>query len=226
MIENPIILLLVFPLVGYVVGSTPFGVIIARSKGVDLRKVGSGNVGATNVSRVLGKRLGYFCFALDVLKGFVPTMLAGMLICTGDGLPTLMQQAGWLAVGLGAILGHVFSFYLRFHGGKGVSTALGVILGIFPYFTWPGLVCLAIWVVVTLVSRYVSFGSIVAAIAFLPLFVAFYYSSVADLIPLLVFAAAVVLLILVRHRTNIRRLLAGTENKIGGKKQIANPDQG
>ncbi len=220
MIENPIILLLVFPLVGYVVGSTPFGVIIARSRGVDLRKVGSGNVGATNVARALGKRWGYFCFVLDVLKGFVPAMLAGMLVNTG-GMPTEMQQAGWLAAGLGAILGHVFSFYLRFHGGKGVSTALGVVLGIFPYFTWPGLVCLAIWVVTTLISRYVSFGSVVAALAFLPLFVGFNRENTQRLLPLLAFAAVVVLLILVRHRTNIRRLLAGTENKIGGKKQNA-----
>lgn len=218
MIENPIILLVVFPLVGYLIGSTPFGVLLARSKGINLRQVGSGNVGATNVSRALGKRWGYFCFVLDVLKGFVPVMLAGMLVNTGEGLPTLLQQAGWLAAGLGAILGHVFSFYLRFHGGKGASTALGVVLGVFPYFTLPGLVAFGIWIVVTLISRYVSFGSVAASLAFLPLFVGFNRSDVKNLLPLLVFAVVMVLLILIRHRTNIRRLLDGTESKIGSKK--------
>jgi len=116
---------------------------------------------------------------------------------------------------MGAIAGHVLSFYLRFRGGKGVATSLGVILGIYPYFTWAALAVLGLWVVVTLISRYVSLGSIVAAAAFVPLFVAFNLGSLGKVWPMGAFAAVMVALIVYRHRGNIRRLLAGKENKIG-----------
>ncbi|MCJ7544590.1 MAG: glycerol-3-phosphate 1-O-acyltransferase PlsY [Phycisphaerae bacterium] len=206
----------VFPLAAYVIGATPFGVILARVHGVDLRRVGSGNVGATNVARVLGPKWGYLCFALDVLKGLLPVALAGaMLQATGGQIPSPADQAAWLAVGLGAVLGHVCSFYLGFRGGKGVATALGVVLGMYPYFTGAGVVAMGLWVAVTLISRYVSLGSIVAAVAFVPLFGAFNYRNVGGLWPLLIFAGAVAALIVLRHRSNIRRLLEGTENKIG-----------
>ena len=214
MIQSPVILLVVLPLGAYVIGSTPFGVLIARSRGVDLRKVGSGNVGATNVARAVGRKWGYLCFALDVGKGLVPVLVVGLLLRGDARFPTLIHQAGWLAVGFGAIAGHVFSFYLRFRGGKGVATALGVVLGIFPYFTWAGMSALGLWVVVTLTTRYVSLGSIAAAIAFLPLFAAFNWPPT-GLWPLGIFAAAMAVLIVIRHRRNIRRLLSGTENKIG-----------
>lgn len=183
---------------------------------MDLRKAGSGNVGATNVGRVLGRRWGYLCFALDTTKGFVPSFLAGLLI-VGSGPPVPLQQAAWVGAGAGVILGHVFNFWLGFHGGKGVAAALGVVLGIYPYFTFAALAALGVWAVVTLVSRYVSLGSIVAATAFLPLFAAFNGGRTRDLWPLGLFAAAMVALLILRHRSNIRRLLAGTENKIGGR---------
>jgi len=214
---NPLVLLVVFPLAAYVIGATPFGVIIARAHGVDLRSSGSGNVGATNVGRVVGRRWGYLCFFLDVIKGAAPTLLAGWLLRPSTGAPGLLQQVSWLGVAFGAIAGHVFSFYLKFRGGKGVATALGVVLGMYPYFTFAGLVAFAIWIAVTLTSRYVSLGSIVAALSFLPLFVLWNWSAVPDLWPMGAFAAAMVALIIVRHRDNIRRLLAGEENKIGRK---------
>lgn len=212
------ILFVVFPLVAYLIGSTPFGVIIARCRGVDLRKVGSGNVGATNVVRSVGQIWGYLCFLLDVTKGFVPAFLAGLLLAGKDSAEmSVISQASWLSVGCGAIFGHVFSFWLKFKGGKGVATALGVVLGIFPYFTYAGICALGIWIGVTLISRYVSLGSIIAALAFLPLFALFNMEQLVNLWPLLIFAAAMIILILVRHRTNIRRLLKGQENKIGQK---------
>ncbi len=216
MIQHPIMMLVGFPLLAYVIGSTPFGVLIARSRGVDLRKAGSGNVGATNVGRTLGRKWGLLCFALDVAKGLIPVLVVGLLLRRQDGFPTLVHQASWLATGFGAIAGHVFSFYLKFRGGKGVATALGVVVGIFPYFTLPGLCVLAIWIAVTLISRYVSLGSVVAAVAFGPLFVAFNWPAT-DYWPLGIFAVAMALLIIVRHRSNIGRLLAGTENKISKK---------
>lgn len=214
MIENPAILLVVFPLAAYLIGSTPFGMIIAACKGVDLRRCGSGNVGATNVGRVLGRRWGYLCFFLDLAKGLIPAAAAGAMLHPQEGVPSLLCQAAWVGVGLGAIIGHVFTFWLKFRGGKGVATALGVVLGMFPYFTYAGLISLAVWIAVTLVSRYVSLGSIVAAVAFLPLFAAFNWQRLAELWPLCAFAAVVTVLIVLRHRGNIRRLVAGTENRI------------
>ena len=219
MTDHPVVLLVVLPLAAYAIGATPFGVILSRLRGVDLRTVGSGNVGATNVARALGRNWGYLCFFLDVGKGLAPVLVAGAILRPLAGFPTSLHQASWLAVGFGAIMGHVFSFYLRFRGGKGVATALGVVLGIFPYFTYAGLAAFALWVAVTLTSRYVSLGSVVAAAAFLPLFAGINQFvlgvSLADVWPLGVFAVAMAGLILVRHRRNIRRLLAGTESKIG-----------
>ncbi|MFA6134793.1 MAG: glycerol-3-phosphate 1-O-acyltransferase PlsY [Phycisphaerae bacterium] len=214
MSELPLIAFVVMPLAAYAVGSTPFGVILARARGVDLRKTGSGNVGATNVGRVLGRKWGYLCFALDVAKGALPTALAGWMLRGQADAPALAAQVAWLLVGMGAILGHVFSFWLTFRGGKGVATALGAVLGFYPYFTAAGLVALALWIVVTLASRYVSLGSIVAAVAFLPLFAAFNWSHAGQLWPFGAFAATMAALIILRHRGNIRRLLNGTENKI------------
>lgn len=227
MIDSPVILLIVFPLAAYGIGSTPVGVVLARMRGVDLRKVGSGNVGATNVGRALGHKWGYVCFFLDVAKGLGPVMVTGAVLRAAADFPTLLHQASWLAVGAGAIAGHVFSFYLGFRGGKGVATALGVVLGIWPYFTYAGLAAFAVWVVVTLTSRYISLGSVAAAVAFLPLFVATNCLALGvelgTLWPLGLFAAAMAALILVRHRSNIKRLLAGTESKIGRTRESPGP---
>ena len=213
--EHLWIALFVFPLIAYGIGSIPFGVLIARMYGKDLRKAGSGNVGATNVGRVVGRKWGYFCFLLDTGKGLAPTLAATLLIREEGSVVGPMQQGVLLVTAFGAIAGHVFSFYLRFRGGKGVATALGVVVGIYPYFTWAGLAALGVWVTVTLLSRYVSLGSIVAAISFVPLFVLFNWTHVLEIWPMGTFAAVMAALIIFRHRANIRRLLAGQENKIG-----------
>lgn len=208
------------PLAAYVIGSTPFGVIIARSKGIDLRKCGSGNVGATNVGRTMGKRWGMLCFTLDALKGFVPTLLAGYIIGAMHGVPKVHEQLLWLGVAAGCIFGHVWSFWLKGKGGKGVATSLGVVLGFFPYFTYAGLCAFALWIIVTKISRYVSLGSVCAAVAFTPLFIAFNWKTgIENLLPLGAFALFMCVLIIYLHRGNIKRLMAGTENKIGAKKE-------
>ena len=221
MIDNPWILLTMFPLAAYAAGSTPFGVIMARARKVDLRKCGSGNVGATNVGRVLGRSWGFLCFLLDVSKGFLPVLVAGILIRKGQSDLTTVQQASLLLTAFGAIAGHVASFWLRFRGGKGVATSLGVVLGVYPYFTWAGLCALGVWIVDTLLSRYVSLGSIAAAVAFLAFFVGFNLARLDRVWPLGAFAALMVVLIIVRHRSNIGRLLAGTENRIGAGRKNA-----
>jgi glycerol-3-phosphate acyltransferase PlsY len=211
---------LIFLAAGYLVGAIPFGVLLAAAKGVNLRASGSGNVGATNVARAMGRPWGLLCFALDVAKGFLPVLVAGIILrAQASGLVlSPVRQGLWVAAGLGCIVGHVFPFWLKFRGGKGVATSLGVLLGVYPYFTWAGLIAFALWILLTWWSRYVSVGSIVSAVAFLPIFAAVNYFLL-DVNPLALwplgsFALAVVILILIRHRANLRRLLAGTENKI------------
>jgi acyl phosphate:glycerol-3-phosphate acyltransferase len=218
MTVQPWVQWVVMPLAGYLAGSIPFGFLIGRAKGVDLRRTGSGNIGATNVARVLGRRWGYLSFGLDVAKGFVPVLAAGLILRQG-GL-TAGQQIAWILVALGCILGHIFTIFLGFRGGKGVATSLGVVLGFWPYLTVPGLAAFALWTVVTLASRYISLGSIIAAAAMGPLFVAdslLEGRPLGTVLPLLVFALAMAALVIYRHRGNIARLLAGTESKIGRK---------
>jgi len=205
----------------YLLGSIPFGLLIAKAHGKDLRSIGSGNIGATNVSRALGRKWAYVCFALDVLKGMVP-MLA-MLSFTRP-LSTQSQTEKvillwlWLAVGCGAILGHIFPIYVKFKGGKGVATSFGVALGLWPYYTICASFAIAIWVVVVLIWRYVSLASIAASVTFpLVLLLAIILTAGWDFInlwPLLITATAIPLMVIIRHRENIKRLRAGTESKI------------
>ncbi len=223
MSDNPLILFGLFPLAAYIIGSTPFGVIIAHAHGLNLRQAGSGNIGATNVGRVVGQKWGYICFVLDVLKGFGPVLLAGLFLRgSGDEMISAYKQAAWLAVAFGAISGHVFSFWLKFRGGKGVATSLGVLVGFWPYFTGTGLAALGVWLAVVFISRYVSLASIVAAGAFPLLFVGYCLLAgwrIGQLWPLLAFATAMAGLVILRHRSNIARLLNGTENKIGKRRR-------
>lgn len=202
----------------YLLGSIPFGLIIAKAHGKDLRSIGSGNIGATNVARALGRKWAYICFMLDMLKGLIP-MLAMMLIVRRlSSLSQAEQILLWLIAGIAAILGHMFPIYLKFKGGKGVATSLGVALGLWPYYTTCAFVALGVWVIVVLTWRYVSLASIVASIAFAATLLLIVLLTPGwdfiNLWPLLIAAAAIPLLVIIRHRENIKRLLAGTESKI------------
>ncbi len=213
--------------VAYLCGSVPFGLLVGRAHGLDIRAHGSGNIGATNVGRVLGRRWGVLVFVLDVLKGLLPTAAFGVLLRSWTG-PAACQAAeflAWLAVGVSAVLGHTFPVYIGFRGGKAVATSLGVALGVWPYFTLPALAAGAVWVGATLLSRYVSVGSVTAAGAF-PVFFAVLaavraeqWGSRRQLWPMYVFAAAVAGLIILRHRGNLTRLWRGTEPRIGGPRE-------
>jgi glycerol-3-phosphate acyltransferase PlsY len=198
----------------YLLGSIPFGLLITKAHGKDLRSIGSGNIGATNVSRALGRKWAYVCFALDVLKGMVP-MLVIMFIAKPAGVVMLLL---WLLVGCAAILGHIFPIYLKFKGGKGVATSFGIALGLWPYYTIGALFAIGTWVVVVLIWRYVSLASIVGSVIFpVVLILAIIIKPDWDfysLWPLLVAATAIPLMVIIRHRENIQRLLAGTESKI------------
>ena len=208
-------------LFAYLLGSVPFGLILAKAHGVDLRKIGSGNIGATNVSRALGKKWAYVCFALDVFKGMAP-MLAVKLFHLVDPEPTIAQLCLWMTAGCFAILGHVFPVYLKFKGGKGVATSLGVLLGLWPYLTVCGLLTFAVWAISVLICRYVSLSSIIAAAAFpVLLIVAITIKSTwhfQTLWPLIILACTMAALVIIRHRTNITRIMQGTESKIFEKK--------
>lgn len=214
----PYVLLIVF---AYLLGSVPFGLLIAKMHGIDLRKVGSGNIGATNAARTLGKKWGTLCFLLDVLKGLIPMLMVPLLgLAEKDAGP--LQLTLWLLVGCAAILGHVFPIYLKFKGGKGAATSLGIVLGLWPYYTLCGIGAFAVWTLIVFCWRYISLASILAALSF-PVFLAIAILCLENwtfvqLWPLLLIAALMSLLIVFRHRENIRRLAAGSEPKVFQKK--------
>jgi glycerol-3-phosphate acyltransferase PlsY len=218
-----IILYLIVAAVAYLLGSIPFGYLLVRIfRGEDIRRTGSGNIGATNVARSGAKGLGIATLALDALKGATAVGLAAFLAASkynlcGDFVedPCALPLRLMSLAALFAVLGHVFPVWLRFKGGKGVATALGVFCVLFPKAI---LVALAIFILVVAITRYVSLGSILGAIAF-P--VAAYFMQNADWFSLLL-ASGVSLIIVVKHHQNISRLLAGTENRFGGSKpQVA-----
>jgi acyl phosphate:glycerol-3-phosphate acyltransferase len=207
--------LALFLIGAYLLGSVSFGILIAAAHGIDLRKVGSGNIGATNLSRALGRHWAYVCFVLDLAKGLLPTLAAGVWLSENGTTKGLIAQ---LAVGCAAIIGHVFPLYLGFKGGKGVATSFGVALGLWPYYTICAVVTLLVWVVFVLIWRYVSLASLAAAFAF-PFVLIVSIVMVpswrfAELWPLMIVAMIIPVMVFVLHRDNIVRLLAGTENKI------------
>lgn len=214
-----------FPLLllaSFLCGSVPFGALIARAKGVDIRKHGSGNIGATNVWRVLGRGPGLLCFVLDVLKGLVPTLAAGAALgvlhpgATPGHIGTRTAWE-WLAIMAAAILGHMFSPWVGFRGGKGVATGLGSLLGVWPYLTAPAAGALVLWIALALITRYVSVASCAAALG-LPVLVWLWSWSGNDpaaVQPFIAASAVLGALVVLRHRANLRRLWAGTENRIG-----------
>jgi glycerol-3-phosphate acyltransferase PlsY len=201
--------------VSYLLGSIPFGLLIAKAHGRDLRSIGSGNIGATNLARALGKKWAYFCFALDAAKGLAPMLIAAGFI---NSAPTITELFLWLAVGAAAVLGHIFPIYIGFKGGKGVATSFGVALGLWPYYTICAAAAFLVWIVVVLLWRYISLASIAASITFpLMLLLAIILIPAwrfAGLWPILITAVAIPLMVIGRHRQNIKRLIAGTENKV------------
>jgi glycerol-3-phosphate acyltransferase PlsY len=205
----------------YLLGSIPFGWLIGKARGVDIREHGSRNIGATNCGRVCGKPWGVLAFVLDVAKGFGPTLAAVAWLPTVADFGS--ERSRWLATVLIAaapILGHLFPVWLKFKGGKAVATALGVVLAL-PMLTVWALAAFGVWIVVTGLSRYVSVGSTVAALALAGLYLGFERAGAwSDYLPVTVFILLVVALVIVRHRSNYLRLIRGTENKVwGGKKR-------
>ena len=235
------------PLIAFLLGSIPFGLIIAKAKGINIREHGSGNIGATNVLRVVGKKYGITCLLLDALKGFIPVGLAinliqiegkkvglfhiGGLDSLALVLPAAAQFKGQFVhviTALAAVLGHNYSPWVGFKGGKGIATSAGVLLALMPVGV---VVLILVWLGVFVVSRYVSLASIVAA-ASLPLIThcgaRFHHlennKSMPTLWeagvwnkPLFFFSLTLAVLAIWKHRSNIQRLLAGTEHRFTRK---------
>ena len=205
----------------YLVGGIPFGFIIGKARGVDVRTVGSKNIGATNVFRTVGKGWGLIAFACDVLKGMLPTLAAKWYIASGYALP---QPQPWyeaelpLFVGIACVLGHMLTPYItdekgrRFHGGKGVATAFGMLIGLIPAMVGTAF---ALFAVVFACSNYISLGSCGAAL-FLAIAIWFPILGTAGYhdIPQCVLVTLISLFIIWKHRANIGRLVHGNENKI------------
>lgn len=195
----------------YLAGSVPFGYLIGRLGGIDIRRWGSGNVGAANVARILGVRRGAVVLVLDMLKGAAAVGLVahGFLGLVPEGQHVLFLVLCAAAV----VLGHTFTCWLRFQGGKGAATALGAWLVIAPL---EALIALAVWLVVVGIWRYVSLASIIAAVALPSALVLLNYGRLGgDVLPKLVFSGLLGVLVIARHHGNIARLVKGTENKIG-----------
>ena len=186
-------------LLSYLFGALPIGLLVGRMvKGIDVRDYGSGNIGATNVWRIMGPLWGTAVFLCDFCKGYFPTVLTTRIHDVTPWLPVV--------VGLAAILGHNFSPFLRFKGGKGVATSLGVVFGLSPMAAAVGF---AVWGLCLLMTRYISVSSMLAAVVTSGVLIAYHHD-----LPHILFAVLVTLFVILKHRPNMARLKAGTEPKI------------
>ena len=210
-----ILIYLATALGAYLLGSIPFGFLVAKAKGIDIRSAGSGNIGATNAMRVLGKPAGIFVLLMDALKGYGAVWLCSQILShhftSRENIATVLQIDPILA-GIGAVLGHNYTCWLKFKGGKGIATTAGVYLALAP---WALLIGLVVFIVAVAATRYVSVGSIAAAIA-LPV-------TVWIMAPSNLFLCIVTTLLgalaIYKHKGNLQRLAAGTENRLGQKKK-------
>ncbi|ODS34323.1 MAG: hypothetical protein SCARUB_00582 [Candidatus Scalindua rubra] len=196
--------------ISYLIGSIPFGYLIAVAKGIDIRTQGSGNIGATNVGRVLGRKYGLIIFILDMLKGFVAVFLVPVLV-SGIKFPTTTDNLLVILCGFCAVFGHAFPVYLRFKGGKAVATSFGVFVWLTPI---PIAMSFGVWILAVIVSRYVSLGSMVGALALVGIIMGVVDSPFGNNIYLTALSVAVAILIIVKHISNIQRIIAGTEKKV------------
>jgi glycerol-3-phosphate acyltransferase PlsY len=204
-------------LVAYLLGSLPTGFLVAQAKGIDIRSVGSGNIGATNVLRNVGWSAGVLVLLIDTVKGFLACAAAPVLIqgICGPQPDSTSPARETLAIigGLAAVLGHNYSVWLCFRGGKGIATSAGVLVALVPHAL---LAIMAVWIVVFVLTRYVSLGSIAASFT-LPLMVWWVQQGSRTMI---LVTAVMSALAIYQHRQNIRRLLSGTENRIQWPRKV------
>jgi len=204
----PILDYIMVAVAAYLLGSIPTGFLVAKAKGIDIRSVGSGNIGATNAMRVLGKPAGIFVLLMDAAKGFGAVWLAALLLKQFNANADV--ETARIIAGIFAVLGHNYTCWLKFKGGKGIATTAGVYLALAP---WAVLVGLVVFILAVVFTKYVSVGSIAAAVA-LPATV---WIMTPQNIFLGIVSTALGALAIYKHKSNIQRLLAGTENRLGKK---------
>ena len=205
---------IISPVIAYFIGSIPFGYLITKFvKDVDIRQIGSGNPGATNVARALGKPYGILVFFLDMLKGFLPVYFFDRLF-SGYG-----HNLALILCGVGVICGHTFPIFLGFKGGKAAATGSGVFLWLAPV---PLFIAVAVWSLTVFISRYISLGSMISSISLVASLILFGKEPFRHGLPLTLFSIFISMLLIVRHKSNIKRILNGTESKIG--KKVKSPD--
>lgn len=203
-------------ILGYLIGSIPVGFILGKlARGIDIREHGSGNIGMTNVMRILGVKAGVFVFFADIAKGAAAVALAWAILAYSPNMVVWGQVAG----GAAAIVGHSWPIYIGFKGGRGIATGFGAVL----VLSWPvGLIAFTVFLLVVGLSRYVSLGSILGALTMLLAMIPFVVLDVWSFghFAYIVFGLVVVPIVIFRHRDNIRRLLSGTESKIGSSRTV------
>jgi len=204
-------ILLIIALFSYLIGSIPSGYLVAKSQGIDIRQHGSKNIGATNVLRVMGKKWGYLVFFCDSFKGFASVKLGALIAAHALLSPVL----GSVIAAIACILGHNYTIWLRFKGGKGIATSGGVVLALFPVLVV--LYVAVIWFVVFFAGRYVSLASIAAAVALPCVVFLATGKNGSDFWILFGFSALIGALAIWRHQSNIGRLVKGTESRFGKK---------
>jgi len=192
----------------YLIGSVPFGYLIGKMRGVDVRTVGSKNIGATNVFRTVGKKWGLLAFFCDFLKGFLPTLGASLYVSSAADTTALASLP--LGVGLACVIGHTFTVFMKFKGGKGVATAFGMLVALIPPLVG---IAFLVFAVTVWLSHYVSLGSILAA-GFLAVAIWFYPMFRPCALPVQVAVSLIGVFVIVKHKANIVRLIHHSENKI------------
>ncbi len=197
----------------YLIGSIPSGYLASRIAGIDIRKVGSGNIGATNVTRTLGRRYGYPVFLVDFAKGALAVWVVILLTRRAQPNLTSTEMYGILAA-ISCVLGHVFPVWLGFKGGKGVATSAGTLFGLMPL---AALIGLGVWVVVFELTRYVSVASITAAMVLPIAIFALTYANQPNSLALFYFSLCLTAVVVLRHRSNLFRLARGTEPRFKRK---------
>jgi glycerol-3-phosphate acyltransferase PlsY len=197
----PVLAYITVAVAAYLIGSIPTGFLVAKARGIDIQKAGSGNIGATNAMRVLGKPAGIFVLIMDCAKGYFAIWFCNVIL-------KAPQESHYIVAGIFAVLGHNYTCWLKFKGGKGIATSAGVYLALAP---WAVLAALVVFILAVLVTRYVSVGSITAAIAL----TATVWIMTPQNLFLCIVTTALGALAIYKHKSNIQRLMAGTENRLG-----------
>lgn len=195
-------------LASYLIGSIPAGYLVGRLRGIDIRKAGSGNIGATNVLRVMGRPFGYVVFLFDFLKGVGAVVLSAFIL-NHTGYVYRDTELVGIAAGVLCVTGHVYPVWLGFKGGKGVATSIGVLFGLVPI---AGVTVMIVWLTVYQTTKYVSVASITAAVALPLTVVGMFYLEKTKSLALVYFSICLAVMIIWRHRSNISRLTKGTEH--------------